>query len=119
MALRPIIARLRQVVPQGSANLERAFTFIRYMPVLPDSIVLLTDGLPTTSDTTPGTGGTDDRSRMLFLRNAVRQLPARIPVSTILFPMLSGDPGAPGLYWELANATRGALVSPSRSWPEL
>jgi len=116
-AVQECLARLRQVVPQGSANLERAFTFIRYMPVLPDSIVLLTDGLPTTSDTTPGTGGTDDRSRMLFLRNAVRQLPARIPVSTILFPT-TGDPGAPALYWELAAVSRGALVSPSADWPD-
>jgi hypothetical protein len=41
-----------------------------------------------------------------------------VPVSTILFPLLTGDPGAPGLFWELANATKGALVSPSKSWPD-
>ena len=32
--------------------------------------------------------------------------------------LLTGDPTSPGLYWELANATRGALVSPSKSWPD-
>lgn len=111
------LARMRQVVPQGSANLERAFTTIRYLPVLPDSIVVLTDGLPTTSDTSPSTGNSDDRDRILFLRNAVRQLPPRIPVSTILFPT-TGDPGAPALYWELAATTRGGLVSPSSDWPD-
>jgi hypothetical protein len=35
-----------------------------------------------------------------------------------MFPLLSGDPGAPGKYWELANVTRGAFVSPSKSWPD-
>ena len=59
----------------------------------------------------------DDDTRVRFFHAARKQLPARIPVSTILFP-LNGDPAAPALYWELANATRGALVSPSKSWPD-
>jgi len=112
-----VLSRLRQVVPGGSANLERAFTTLRYLPTLPDAVVLLTDGLPTPSDTSPNTGTTDDDTRMRYLRHAVRQLPPRIPVSTILFPT-TGDPGAPALYWELAGATRGALVSPSADWPD-
>ncbi|MFZ5496458.1 MAG: hypothetical protein ACOZE5_14130 [Verrucomicrobiota bacterium] len=112
------LTRLKQVVPKGSANLERAFNHVRYMPTLPDAIVLLTDGLPTASDTSASTDTTDDETRMLFLRQAVRQLPPRIPVSTILFPT-SGDPGAPALYWELAGFTNGALVSPSVDWPDI
>lgn len=111
------LTRLHQVVPQGSANMERAFTTVRYMATLPDSIVLLTDGLPTTSDSAPNPGDADDEARIRYFRYAQRQLPARIPVSTILFPM-TGDPGAPALFWELAGATHGALVSPSASWPD-
>lgn len=112
------LAKLRQFVPKGSANLERAFNHVRYMPTLPDAIVLLTDGLPTASDSSGSNNSTDDETRMLFLRQAVRQLPPRIPVSTILFPT-SGDPGAPALYWELAGFTNGALVSPSVDWPDI
>ncbi len=115
--VREALDKLHQVVPQGSANLERAFTTIRYLPRLPDAIVLLTDGLPTTSDSQPNMGETDDDTRIRYFRYAQRQLPARIPVSTILFPM-SGDPGAAALYWELAGASRGALVSPSKTWPD-
>ena len=89
-----------------------------YVLRLPDSIVLLTDGLPTRSDSLPMDGDVDEGHRIRFFEIATKQLPPRIPVSTILFPMLTGDPGAPGLYWELANATRGALVSPSKSWPD-
>jgi hypothetical protein len=116
-AVREALDRLRQVVPQGSANLERAFTTVRYLPRLPDTIVMLTDGLPTTSDAQPNMGETDDDTRIRYFRYAQRQLPARIPVSTILFPM-SGDPGAAALYWELGSSTRGALVSPSKTWPD-
>lgn len=116
-AVREALDKLRQVVPQGSANLERAFTTVRYLPRLPDTIVMLTDGLPTTSDSQPNMGETDDDTRIRYFRYAQRQLPARIPVSTILFPM-SGDPGAAALYWELGSSTRGALVSPSKTWPD-
>lgn len=113
-----VLKRLDQVVPRGGANLERAFTAVRFLPRLPDSIVLLTDGLPTRSDSLPIEGDVDEGHRIRFFEIATKQLPPRIPVSTILFPLLTGDPGAPGLYWELANATRGALVSPSKSWPD-
>lgn len=117
-ALTQILKRMDEIVPQGGANLERAFTAVRFLPRLPDSIVLLTDGLPTKSDSLPMEGDVDEGHRIRFFEIATKQLPPRIPVSTILFPLLTGDPGAPGLYWELANATRGALVSPSKSWPD-
>lgn len=113
-----IVTKLNNVVPKGGANLEQAFTAVRFLPRLPDSIVLLTDGLPTRSDSLPMEGEVDEGHRIRFFEIAVKQLPPRIPVSTVLFPTLTGDPGAPGLYWELANATRGALVSPSKSWPD-
>ena len=114
-----IIKRLNEIVPKGSANLERAFSAIRDLSNEPQSIIVLTDGLPTSSDAQKGESEVSERSRVEFFEDARRRLPPRVPVSTILFPMLTGDPGAPGLYWELANGTRGALVSPSRSWPEL
>lgn len=114
-----ILAALDEVVPSGGANLERAFTAIRFLPRLPDSVVLFTDGLPTRSDSVPIEGEVSEPHRIRFFEIAKKQLPPRIPVSTILYPLLTGDPTAPGLYWELANSTRGALVSPSKSWPDL
>jgi hypothetical protein len=113
-----VLSRLNALVPKGAANLERAFSTLRTLPRLPESVVLLTDGLPTRSDSLALEGDIDEASRVRFFEIAARQLPPRVPVSTILFPMLTGDPGAPGLYWELANATKGALVSPAKSWPE-
>ncbi|HWA09805.1 MAG TPA: hypothetical protein VG838_10175 [Opitutaceae bacterium] len=116
-ALKEIIAKLHTVVPQGGANLERAFTTIRYMKHLPDSVVLFTDGLPTLSDSIPTDGPVDQGQRHQFFNAAIRQLPQHIPVSTILMP-LNGDPAAAADYWLLANASKGALVSPAKNWPE-
>lgn len=112
-----IVKRLHQVTPKGGANLERAFASVRYLPRLPDSIVLFTDGLPTKSETLPYDGEVGEEQRIRYFELAVKQLPPRIPVSTIMFPM-NGDPAGPAEYWMLANASRGAFVSPSRTWPD-
>jgi hypothetical protein len=113
-----VVGAINDMVPKGGANMEKAFTAVRFLPRLPDNIVLLTDGLPTLSESLPMEGEVDEGMRIRFFEIANKQLPPRIPVSTILFPLLSGDPAAPGLFWELANTTRGALVSPSKSWPD-
>lgn len=112
-----IIQRLDLLVPKGGANLERAFTVTRDFKYAADSIVLFADGLPTLSDTYPGRGSVGDKDRERMFRAAQRRLPPRVPVNTILYPM-TGDPAAAMLFWELANQTRGALVSPARSWPD-
>jgi hypothetical protein len=98
--------------------LEKAFAAVRSLARLPDSIVLFTDGLPTKSDSFLSEGDVGQDERIRFFKIATKQLPTRIPISTILFPM-SGDPAGPALFWELANATRGALISPAKSWPDL
>ncbi len=116
-AMGEVIAQLHNMVPHGAANLERAFTAVRYLQRLPDSIGLITAGRPTRSDSIPSDGDVGEEQRIRFFRIATKQLPPRIPVSTILMPM-SGDPSAPGLYWELANYTHGALISPAKSWPD-
>lgn len=112
-----IVKRIDNFVPRGGANMEKAFTAVRFLPRLPDSIVLFTDGLPTRSESLAMEGEVGQDERIRFFKIAVKQLPPRIPVSTILFPM-SGDPAGPALFWELANASRGALVSPAKSWPD-
>ena len=112
-----IVKRLHEVVPKGGANLERAFASVRYLPRLPDSIVLMTDGLPTRSETIPMDGDVGEEQRIRFFELAVKQLPPRIPVSTIMFPM-NGDPAGPAQFWMLANQSRGAFVSPSKDWPD-
>ena len=53
---------------------------------------------------------------MDFFSKAVKELPKRVPVNILLYPM-DGDPTAAGYFWDLAVATRGSFLAPSRDWP--
>lgn len=108
---------LSEVVPTGGANLERAFDLVRGMPTVPDSVLLLTDGLPTQSDSYASDEVVTDTDRVRFFNAAARLMPPDIPVNTILYP-LDGDPASPFLFWQLADKTKGGLVSPAPSWPD-
>jgi hypothetical protein len=114
-----VLQRLRALVPTGGANLERAFLSARDFKYAADNIVLFVDGLPTQSEAFQGGFGTvGDKERERMFKDARRRRPPRTPINTILFPM-SGDPGAALLYWILANDTKGAMVSPAKSWPDI
>ncbi|MBE2214712.1 MAG: hypothetical protein IAE82_12645 [Opitutaceae bacterium] len=112
-----VLRLLGEITPGGGANLERAFATAREKFPLTETIVLLTDSLPTLSDSIPVSGATDDRDRERMFRAALRELPRKTPVNTILYPM-SGDPAAAFLFWQLADASGGSLISPARGWPD-
>jgi len=112
-----VLKALGEVVPGGGANFERAFRTVREKFPLTETIVLITDSLPTLSDSIPVSGATDDRDRERMFRAALRELPRKTPINTVLFPM-SGDPAAAFLFWQLADSTGGSLISPSPGWPD-
>jgi hypothetical protein len=112
-----VIEALEAVVPQGGANLERAFVALRQQAVVPDAVLLLIDGLPTLSDSYGGSAVVNDTDRIRFFNAAARIAPRDIPINTLLFP-LWGDPVATYLFWQLADRTKGALVCPAASWPD-
>jgi beta-lactamase regulating signal transducer with metallopeptidase domain len=114
------LARLRTTVPQGAANLEAAFEFVAeaLRDPAPERIVLLTDGLPTTAFTSPPRGEVTEAQRIHAFQAATRRIPSRIPVHTVLMPAPTADPGAAGLYWQLAHATRGQLTVPAHAASE-
>ncbi len=116
--IREVLEELENYVPQGGANLERAFLEIRGLPAVPDSLVMLTDGLPTQSDSYASGEFVSDEDRVRFFQAAQRVAAPDIPVNTILYP-LEGDPASPFLFWQLADKTKGALVSPAPSWPDI
>jgi len=109
---------LRRVVPAGGTSLENAFAVIRSLNPAPDSVLLITDGLPTQGGSAPLVKqlvDTEDRER--FMQRAVKSLGVRPPpINTILLPM-EGDPAAPAYFWALAQRSGGAYLSPSRDWP--
>lgn len=111
------VDNLRTVIPENGTSLYKAFKAIKEMEPLPDNVYLLTDGLPTQGRNPPSEPEmVKSEARIKLFSQAVRELPARVPVNVLLFPM-DGDPAAAGLFWQLALATRGSFLSPSRDWP--
>jgi hypothetical protein len=107
---------LRKLVPADGTSLENAFLAALQLSPQPDNIFLLTDGLPTQGTTTPRGSKVNARERLRLFERAVAQLPRSVPVNVILAPM-EGDAMAAPALWQLAQATSGAFMSPSRDWP--
>jgi hypothetical protein len=111
------LEQLRKTVPIDGTSLENAFAAANRLQPAPDLILLVTDGLPTQGASPPLMKKiVDGDDRLKFFEKAVRILPKRVPVSTVLMPM-EGDPQAPYAYWRLANATGGGVMSPAKDWP--
>ncbi|MDP4917835.1 MAG: VWA domain-containing protein [Haliea sp.] len=107
---------LRQLLPSGGTSLENAFIALGRLSPAPDNIFLITDGLPTHGTSAPRGSTVTGRQRIDFYQQALRRLPRNVPVNIILAPM-EGDPMAASAFWQLAQATRGSFMSPSRDWP--
>jgi hypothetical protein len=56
------------------------------------------------------------RARLDLFQNALRRIPAQVPINVIMFPM-EGDPMAAAAFWNLARTSGGSYLSPSRDWP--
>ena len=103
-------------VPEGGHNLQGAIQAIRSLQPLPDNIYLVTDSLPTRGNGEPRSPTVTARQRLELYWDAIENLPANIPVNTILLPM-EGDPAAAAAYWQLGLITGGSFITPSRDWP--
>ena len=83
----------------------------------PDTVILLTDGLPTQGETAPLVRNVvRAKERLSLFESARKALPSGAHISTVLFPM-EGDSSAPSAFWRLANATGGTFLVPSADWP--
>ncbi|MGB8432826.1 MAG: hypothetical protein WCE38_01005 [Burkholderiales bacterium] len=106
----------RKVVPRGGTSLYQAFKVIADMNPRPDNVFLITDGLPTIDRERGARYRIAGEERLRIFDKALAMLPRDIPVNVILLP-LEGDPYAAAAYWQLAQATRGSLLSPAEDWP--
>jgi hypothetical protein len=103
--------------PKNGTNLAHAFSKVASMKPLPDSVYLITDGLPTQGSGRVQKGNVTGDQRASYFEDALRvNLPSRMQISTILLP-LEGDPLAAFYYWALAHNSGGTLLSPSKDWP--
>jgi TolA-binding protein len=110
------IRAAREFAPTGGTSLHRAFAVIERLSPRPDSVVLLTDGLPTQGSVAESDRLISADERLQLFTDATRLLPRGVPINTLLFPM-EGDPAAAGSFWQLAIASQGSFITPSRDWP--
>lgn len=118
-------------IPENGTNLERALQAIKKMFPLPDSVYIITDGLPTLGEPVKKLGIlletrnclkprgkiTSECRHIIFQKAKGNYLSGnKIKTSTILFP-LQGDLRAASDYWNLAIQSGGTTISPSRDWP--
>ena len=114
--LEKALNRLRKTVPKDGTSLENAFAVAKQLNPQPDNLIVITDGLPTQGAQPPAKKLVDGDDRLRFFERAIAALPRRLPVNVILLPM-EGDPVAPSAFWNLAKATGGSFMAPSRDWP--
>ena len=114
--LESVFDRVQAIVPSGGSSLENAFVSIKQLKPSPDNIYLITDGLPTMGSSKPIKTTVSGKKRLKLFESAVENLPADIPVNTILLPM-EGDPLAPWAFWGIAAVTKGSFLSPASDWP--
>ena len=110
------VASLRGVAPEKGTSLYHAFSAISSLNPLPDNVILLVDGLPTRGRAEPSRNTVTSRQRVRLYNRAIKELPDRIPINVILFP-IEGDPVAASAFWKLAMASGGSYFSPSKDWP--
>jgi hypothetical protein len=116
LQLEEAVEGLKAYAPEGGTSLENAITALRDFGEKPDNLFLLTDGLPTQGKGPAPSAMVSGEQRRLNFLSAVGELPAGVPVNTILFPM-EGDPEAAAMFWQFAMMTKGAFIAPSRDWP--
>jgi len=114
--LNQAVEKLRRLPPEKGTSLINAFEAAAKMSPAPNNLFLLTDGLPTMGKDKPWGSRVSADKRLSLFRDAVKRLPAGLPVNTILLPM-EGDPMAAGEFWRLAVDTRGSFMCPAKDWP--
>lgn len=110
------IDAISQLAPLEGTNLVAAFDVIKQLHPKPDSVLLLTDGLPTQGRSRQIPNTVSANERLVLFNEAVSSLLGGVPINTLLFP-LEGDPRAAFEFWKLAVNTKGSFITPSRDWP--
>ena len=115
-ALDSTTSALDALLPAGGSSLENGIEAMRELRPPPDSLYLITDGLPTQGKKPPKRKLVTGKQRLKLFRRAIDRRPPGVPVHTMLLGM-EGDPMAAPHYWLLATSSRGSFISPTGDWP--
>ncbi len=110
------ITAVERLAPDKGTNLHKALAVARRLSPAPDSIVLITDGLPTQGVRAVTSYKISGEDRLRLFEEATASVKGDIPISILLFP-IEGDPSAAEAFWRLAILSNGSFITPSRDWP--
>ncbi|MGD8415427.1 MAG: hypothetical protein PVH91_00070 [Pseudomonadales bacterium] len=110
------LTELKKRIPANGTSLENLALAMSELEPPPDNVYLIIDSLPTMGTRPPRGNTVSGRTRLNLFQDAVRKIPAQVPINVIMFPM-EGDPMAAAAYWNLARTSGGSFLSPSRDWP--
>jgi hypothetical protein len=99
-----------EVSPSGPRNLAAGFAAAASLQPPPDTIYVVTDGLPTLS--LSGGEAKSEDARMRLFDDATRYAPTGAAVNVVLLALEDDALAAPA-YWTLALRTGGSLLAPA------
>jgi len=89
---------LKKTIPEKGTSLENLALAMAELEPPPDNVYLVTDSLPTMGTRPPRGATISGRARLDLFQDAVRRLPAQVPINVIMFPM-EGDPMAAAAFF--------------------
>jgi hypothetical protein len=116
------IGTISALSPSNGTNLRAGIEKALKLSPKPTSIYIVTDGLPTNGDVSCAKkSSVTPQCRRALMADISKTLASTfprgsVPINTILLPM-TGDPDAQALFWGWANASKGTVLSPTKSWP--
>jgi len=120
-----LIFSISELVPKKGTNIGNLFKEINKLNPQATDIYLITDGLPTISNTSRSSDRCKKKNtvstycREVYFNTAKRNFLKESPnttFNTIILPM-EGDNTAFYNYWNLSMSTGGVVLSPSKDWP--
>lgn len=127
--IKSILKDMQSLVPENATNLQKALKAAK--DLRPDSLYIITDGLPTVGDSNYRNLNPFKKCNSLlgkskkisgecrvrlFRQTITESAVTATRINVVLLPM-EGDPDAINEYWLWAAPTGGLVISPAPNWP--
>ncbi len=113
--MRKVIEAVGRWVPKDGTRLDKMLNKVKNMRPAPDTVYIITDGLPTQGSSWFKKSKVSPEKRKEFFLEATTKI--MFPRFNVVLLPLEGDPEAAGLYWRFAMRTGGQFLAPSKEWP--
>ena len=113
--LEAIASNIETIVPFGGTNLQEAVISLQNLDPSPDSIWIITDGLPNQKKSSNAYERVSVSNRYKYFQAAKKEFPDLASLNVVLLPF-EGDVKASYLFWKLAVEKGGCFIAPERNW---